>query len=447
MEPWEIRQFEEFEELAKEQNRRESKKEIKKATIIKLNEWVNGSGMSNIAKEEIKTIFSQDRGLNRGTGWQVINVTGDGFCGVYAVDIGKKIMTRGVREILPTSEILIHPPKEELLECIYSGMEIYLQTRNEIIHDLVKYSVNNVRAEEVKQIQSISNDLSQAEIDQIVRTKNRLYETTVNPNITHTLIYLLEAMIREFSAWVGNDYFNLNLDRDFNINGTLKDEKRAELVRLTRESNVDTGIIFFLSYYFEHNFVVLYYKSNSPDEESKRLIASVTYIRYAIEEYVHPVTNQRNLKNDKIIYNSRSVDAALSNTSLMFNNGHFVLFHNPDRMLKESFIREFVLGKGLGLWGTWHSIGATAELLFMPDQQATEFELAEFGAAKNKSRRKLKRGNMRRQRQAKRQSKRQAKRQAKRQSKRQINRKKLTQRVIKRRGLFSKPRITPITVL
>ena len=436
MEPWEIKRFE---ELAKEQNRRESKKEIKKATIIKLNEWVNESGMSNIAKEEIKTIFSQERGLNGGTGWQVINVRGDGFCGVYAVDIGKKIMTRGVREILPTSEILIHPPKEELLECIYSGMEIYLQTRNEIIHDLVKYSVNNVRAEEVKQIQSISNDLSQAEIDQIVRTKNRLYETTVNPNITHTLIYLLEAMIREFSAWVGNDYFNLNLDRDFNINGTLKDEKRAELVRLTRESNVDTGIIFFLSYYFEHNFVVLYYKSNSPDEESKRLIASVTYIRYAIEEYVHPVTNERNLKNDKIIYNSRSVDAALSNTSLMFNNGHFVLFHNPDRMLKESFIREFVLGKGFGLWGTWHSIGATAELLFMPDQQATAFELAELGAAKKKSRRKLKRGNMRRQRQSK--------RQAKRQSKRQINRKKLTQRVIKRRGLFSKPRITPITVL
>ena len=446
MEPWEIKKFEEFEELERQQNRK-SKKEIKKATIIKLNEWVNGSGMSNIAKEEIKTIFSQERGLNGGTGWQVINVRGDGFCGVYAVDIGKKIMTRGVREIPPTSEILIHPPKEELLECIYSGMEIYLQTRNEIIHDLVKYSVNNVRAEEVKQIQSISNDLRQAEIDQIIRTKNRLYETTVNPNITHTLIYLLEAMIREFSAWVGNDYFNLNLDRDFNINGTLKDEKRAELVRLTRESNVDTGIIFFLSYYFEHNFVVLYYKSNSPDEESKRLIASVTYIRYAIEEYVHPVTNQRNLKNDKIIYNSRSVDAALSNTSLMFNNGHFVLFHNPDRMLKESFIREFVLGKGLGLWGTWHSIGATAELLFMPDQQATEFELAEFGAGKKKSRRKLKRGNMRRQRQAKRQSKRQAKRQAKRQSKRQINRKKLTQRLIIRRGLFSKPRITPITVL
>ena len=333
------------------------------ATILQVNNWIDTLKISDHAKIHLRKIFTQ-------TGWQVINPKGDGFCGVNAIRIGRMLIQQNISADIP-QKILKHSSKSELRRQIIIGMQNYAKTRQSIIIDLAKYSENKVTKEEITQIEYIYEDTDPEIKKKINHLKLKLRKTSKNVLITDTLLDMLEVMRREVNSFVEDDnyfYFKLSLDTDFTFDGTtatLTDSKIAELYALTELENVNSAIIYFLAYYYQHNFIILYYIA-SLNLDVQLFTASISYISYTIE-------TTKSLKNDNIIFNSRNSENVIENTSLLFHDGHFVLFHNPNRDIKKAvlsmFIFEknrFILGKEDNIWGTMSALGPTADLLLEP---------------------------------------------------------------------------------
>jgi len=329
------------------------------AITLPVEQWIDTKRISDHAKRHLRKIFTQ-------TGWQVINPEGDGFCGVNAIRIGRMLIERTIGADIP-SDILTHTSKYELLEQIIRGMVIYRKTRQSLIKDLAKYSENKITKEEITQIEYIYDDMDEEIKKKINNIKNRLRATSRNIIITNTLLDMLVVMMREYNAFVGEDKsFNLSFDDDFTFDGTsttLNDAKIAELYSLTDPENVHSAVIYFLAYFYQHNFIILYYIA-FPDIDRQLFTASISYISYQIQ-------TTRSLMNDEIIFKSRDSSNVIDNTSLLFHDGDFVLFHNPNLDIKKAvlsmFIFErnrFILGKEDNIWGTWDALGPTADLLF-----------------------------------------------------------------------------------
>lgn len=385
----------------------------RRATYQSLEDW--NAENNEYVKPRIERIFQDTEG------WLVINPAGDGFCGLYAVDLGNQFIKRS--EI--TEDGLVHPTKEGLLDHVIGGIEVYAETRKNIIDALAKYSGH---AGDERFIERITN----AYTDILVNTGERiavqnaeqyivktlLIDNTENLDITKMLISMLEEMPSHFKNKPINDksYFEFNIYEPNHFDKVhVTNTKKRELSALLVQGNVDIFFISFLAYYYDRNFIVLFYDSHAAPNQ-RFICNSVTYIRYEIDDYDYDI------QNHIITFNSRNYRAAVSQTSLLFNNGHYVLFHHPEFRVREKLISKF-LAREYDVynpweewgWGTWQDSGPTAQL-FM-DVNPTE--LLELGAAIKKRK---KRGKKQKQRQTQRQQRRLTQRQRRRLTQRQRER-------------------------
>jgi len=334
---------------------------------ITLEEWNDINAIDLNAKEKIRRIF------NYSDVWYVMNPLGDGFCGLYTIKLAFDIQSKSALHL----EHLKHPTKKGLINNIILGIETYVRTRNLIIKHLFKYSIDNalesgvnISLEDIQKISSSPNNMTLSQLSALRwkrhEVKTILINFTKNLNITIQLISMLEAMYNLFTIPIGDLTFILDIDdpTHFSIDGEQKTLNYEELKILSDEPNVDTFFLFFLAYHYQHNFIILFYDSTAKTEVDKRLCASVTFINYAIENGFDEYGNS-DIKHDKIIYNSRSFTHAVSNTSLMFNNGHFILFQNFDITVKEELIKKFLLRdpEVNGIWGRFTNFGPTVELI------------------------------------------------------------------------------------
>jgi hypothetical protein len=337
---------------------------------ITLEEWNDINGIDLNAKGKIRIIFKDS------DDWFVMNPTGDGFCGLYTIKLAFDFQSKSALH----SEYLIHPTKEALIKNIISGIKIYVTTRKLIINDLFKYSIDNAREsgvnislEDIQQISSTPYNMTLREKNTLrwkrQDIKAKLINFSKNRNITIQLISMLQAMINLFTIPIGNRTFILDIDdpTHFFIDGVQKTLNYEELKILRDEPNVDTFFLFFLAYHYQHNFIILFYDFAAKKEVDRLLCASVTFINYEIE-HVFDEYGSSDIKHDKMIYNSRNFTNAVSNTSLMFNNGHFILFHNSDLNVKEKLIKKFLLRdpEVNGIWGLFTNFGPTVELITGP---------------------------------------------------------------------------------
>ena len=390
----------------------------RRATYQSLQDWIATNGLPGYAKNKLKSIFQDS------DGWQVLNPAGDGFCGLYAVDLGNKFIERS--EI--TDERLIHPTKEALLDHVIGGIEVYAATRKNIIDALAKYSgragderfierITNAYIYTQENTENAGRDIAIQNVEQYI-VKNLLIDYTENLDITKMLISMLEEMPSHFKNKPINDhsYFEFNIyDPNHFDKVHVTNIKKRELSALLVQGNVDIFFISFLAYYYERNFIVLFYDSHTAPDQ-RFICNSVTYISYQIDNYDYDI------RNHVITFNSRNYSAAVSQTSLLFNNGHYVLFHHPEFKVREKLISKFMTRvydvynpwENWG-WGTWQDSGPTAPL-FM-DVNPTE--LLELGAAIKKRK---KRGKKQRQRQTQRQQRMLTQRQRRRLTQRQLQR-------------------------
>lgn len=381
----------------------------RRATYQSLEDW--NAENNEYVKPRITRIF-QDT-----DGWLVINPAGDGFCGLYAVELGNRFIKKS--EI--TEDGLVHPTKEGLLDHVIGGIEVYAETRKNIIDALAKYSghagdegfIERITKAYIYMQENTDNagrDIAIQNVEQYI-VKTLLIYYTQNLDITKMLISMLEEMPSHFKNKPINDHSHF----DFNIYDPnhfdkvrVTRRKREELNALLVQGNVDIFFISFLAYYYERNFIVLFYDSHAAPDQ-RFICNSVTYISYEIADYDYDIQKHR------ITLNSRNYSAAVSQTSLLFNNGHYVLFHHPDFKVREKLISKFMARvydvnnpwEQWG-WGTWQDSGPTAPLVM----NVNPAELLELGAAIKKRK---KRGKKQKQRLTQRQRQRQERQRTQRQ--------------------------------
>jgi hypothetical protein len=404
----------------------------RRATYQSLEAW-NAENNEDV-KPSIERIFEDFRE------WQVINPAGDGFCGLYAVDLGNQFINSS--EI--TEDGLVHPTKKGLLNHIIGGIQVYAETRKNIIDDLAKYSgrtgelaeysghAGNERLieritnaytdlpENTENTENAGSDIAVQNFEQQT-IKDLLIDYSLNLDITKMLISMLEEMPSHFKNKPINDhsYFDFNIyDPNHFDKVYVTDIKKQELNALLDQGNVDIFFISFLAYYYERNFIALFYDSHAAPDQ-RFICNSVTYINYAIAP-------GNKIKDDIIVENSRNYSTAVSRTSLLFNNGHYVLFHHRDYNVRNKLISKFMTREydvdnpwEVWGWGTWQDSGPTAPLVM----DVLPAELTELGAAIKKRK---KRGKKQKQRLTQRQ--RQQQKQTQRQRLRQRQPQKQTQR-------------------
>lgn len=351
----------------------------RKATFQSLEDWNASNGLPGYAKANIQRIFED------AYGWQVINPPGDGFCGLHAVSIGSNLIKKNKLD----DDTLRPLIKEVLLEDVEIGIENYAQTRRIIINDLAKYSGragDNALIDEITNAYTDTPEniedalfviaMQKSEQDEI---KKRLLEFTLNLEITKMLISMLESMPTYFKNKPINDqsYFEFDIyNTDHWNKERLTRIKELELSTLLDQGTVDIFFISFLAYCYECNFIVLFYDGHARIDE-QLICNSVTYINYAIDP-------GNKIKDDIIVINSRNYSMAVSQTALLFNNGHYQIFYNPHVNVREKLISKFMARvydvynpwEEWG-WGTWQDSGPTAPLVM----NVNPTELLELGAA------------------------------------------------------------------
>ena len=240
--------------------------------------------------------------------WFIINPPGDGFCGIYISNIAKDISQLhrsgqiSSTGIIPQT-ILQCPTKSSFIQKIVSGIENYRAAYKQIENDIIKY--NNI-----EDTRLTLEDL-----------KNRM----PNP-------FLLSGFINNTTT------FSLNINSDF-TRGRINNDKRQLLNMLPRQGNIDILFFYFLAYYYEHNYIVLQYDSTS---DARTFSAKLSYHAINFVEYYIDDTNT-------IRFNNQILDVYKTNTSILFNDGHYVMFHNPNTMVMENLVTMF-RNQGERLW-------------------------------------------------------------------------------------------------
>jgi hypothetical protein len=162
---------------------------------------------------------------------------------------------------------------------------------------------------------------------------------------------MFESMLRERFIDINNKLtFDLNLDTDFTEQGNLKQEKLTQLeqLQLHRQGNVSIQFLAFLAYKYEHNYIVLEYQnlSYSGDVNTKCTYLNLNYYEY----YIYKPYGEERKENHIILFNNQTHEKYKSNTSILFNDGHYVLFQNPSKYIEEDLIQEFIYHGAEKLW-------------------------------------------------------------------------------------------------
>jgi hypothetical protein len=282
-------------------------------------------------KEKIKRLFNA-------YGWYVINPPGDGFCGIYVAKIAYEI-SRSYRfdYISP----IVCPTKEFFFDIIIMGIESYRATYKQLEIDLLKYI-----------------NLSLREIEQyIIRVdaggdKEEITLRMRNIPIAKMLIAMYRNMLRERTiplTGADDSSIDLNLDRDFTNEGHLKIDKARAFKQIELYGDVDIQILYFLAFAYQHNYIVLQYEKWSRLGEFNER-CSYHRLNYNYYKIGWPRGKEFAVSEHIIESNSQSIEEYKRNTSILFNDAHFVLIHNIDKTVTEALIEEFAQPDGEQLW-------------------------------------------------------------------------------------------------
>ena len=321
--------------------------------------WNSDNGINKLLKKKMRDMFGDSN-----SGWEVINVVGDGYCGLYAIRIGHLLIRDDVSEPVP-AHILLHPARNALVENIIKGVKIYRETREKIIADLFRYSPSIDEDLKVR-IRYLSQDYFPYEMPfqvEVMDILQQLVRESTNIPITAMLLHMLSVMQITHHAWLGQTEFEFNIEDDFR-DENFRDENRQlmfneskrEQLRLLIPTDyaVDMGILGFLAYHYQHHFISFFNERTRSDGDKNVQTTSVHFINYRIDD--------RSAKNEdhRITYCSLFLEERVKNTSLLFNNGHYIVFHNSDKDVKETLIEQLITRKGLNernetMWGVWVS--------------------------------------------------------------------------------------------
>ena len=286
-------------------------------------------------KDKILAVFS---GI--GVGWYVINPPGDGFCGIYVAEIAPQM---SITPNIDFTRPFRCPTKALFHNTIIEGIQSYRDTYIQIQNDLVMY----IRLP----IEEINTYIREADA---VEDVNDIIEAFMivprNKPIAKRLISMYRTMLKErFIPLNNSETIRLHLDDDFTSGGLLRAEKAAEFKRIEVAGDVDIQILSFLAYAYQHNYIVLQYEKRS---QMGDLNAKCTYHRLNYYQYYIGWNSGGELdyKNHRIVYDSQSDVIYKTNTSILFNDSHYVLMINVDKTVTEALIQEFKAPGGEQLW-------------------------------------------------------------------------------------------------
>jgi len=339
--------------------------------------WVKSRGLdlSTMSKAKMRDMFGDDKH------WYVIDVQRDGYCGMYAISIGHLIIKYDVSDETPKRDITLHPTQAGLIENIINGMKNYINTRNRIIKDLFKYcpTIDEGFKQTIRELEYGGEDEYAASFDSLI---DALLSISSNRAITRMLLKMLSTMKLHIRAFQKNKLIEFDMINDFTVTGetlTFNESKRKFLQTMVRaDMSVDVSILSFLAYHYKHHFIAFF---DSIDKENAIMTSSVFYIDYTIEATATNIS-------DHIMTNcSLFLQERVQNTSLLFNNGHYFVFYNKDKSLRERLIRGLITRKGKkvdgqDMWGPWYSV-FSERVLF--DDSQIHYNFGEYNRADHDS--------------------------------------------------------------
>jgi hypothetical protein len=239
--------------------------------------WTNyrfANSGDEFVKYKIEQIFDSN------DNWKVIDPPGDGFCGLHAINIARQLLPNHL-----VSNITEYCPKKEKDLII-----------NYIIDGITEYR----------------------------RVLFKIYEDMQNPQINHIIkkkiIPLLDSMSEEPTTAIddSDEMFGINMITDFE-NDMLKQAKIGTIKLLIHKGNVEALFLQFLAYKFKHSFIFLFYERRG-NTSRRCTYGDIKYNDYTI--------NKR----------ANTIEKIADNTSIIFNDGHYVLFYNEDKQKELSLI-------------------------------------------------------------------------------------------------------------
>jgi hypothetical protein len=293
---------------------------------------------NNIIYDDIVSLKEKITRLFNAYGWYVIDPPGDGFCGIYVAKIAYE-MSRSYRfdYISP----IVCPTKEFFFDIIIMGIESYRATYKQLEIDLLKYI--NLSLREIQQyIIRVDAGGDKEEITLRMR----------NIPIAKMLIAMYRNMLRQRTiplTGADDSSIDLNLDRDFTKEGQLNIDKATAFKQIELYGDVDIQILYFLAYAYQHNYIVLQFEKWSRLGD---LNERCSYHRLNYNYYKIGWSRGKELAVSEHIIesNSQSIEEYKRNTSILFNDAHFVLIHNIDKTVTEALIEEFAQPNGEQLW-------------------------------------------------------------------------------------------------
>lgn len=126
--------------------------------------------------------------------------------------------------------------------------------------------------------------------------------------------------------------FTLNLDVDFTTPrglSRLNNDKREQVKKLTMAGSIEILFFYFLAYHYEDNYIILNYSPywRTANFSDKLKCNPINYVNYDILD-------------SEFIYNSQTESEYKENTSILFNDGHYVIFYNDDLNVEHNKIYE-----------------------------------------------------------------------------------------------------------
>jgi hypothetical protein len=256
--------------------------EGREATTISFDDWINEF------KGDINTKLSR---LFARHGWNVVNPRGDGFCGLYVAAID--FQTNHAPYIDPILiQRVLEIDRDGLIELIIDGMKKYYEARNRHIalgipiprelDDNKYFNVDDTTYEDVDRALPVPRVLRVSE-DNFVVTEELL--------LNHV------------------DYI------------------RAKLRVLERLGNTPEALFVYLPYIYKRSYLILSYDGHS----------ETPYLTTFMPCYADVEKDER----DNAIYPYDGV----TNSAIMFNNGHYFLLYNTNPDTKEEVINRILANK------------------------------------------------------------------------------------------------------
>jgi len=256
----------------------------KEATEKPFEAWINEFSEEDPVRAKLYNLFN-------GRGWSVINPRGDGFCGLYVAAID--FQTNHAPNIDPILiQRVLEIDRDGLIELIIDGMKKYYEARNRHIalgipiprelDDNKYFNVDDTTYEDV--------DIA-LPVPRVLRVSEDNFVVTEELLLNH------------------------------------KDYIRAKLRVLERLGNTPEALFVYLPYIYKRSYLILSYDGHS----------ETPYLTTFMPCYADVEKDER----DNAIYPYDGV----TNSAIMFNNGHYFLLYNTNPDTKEEVINRILANK------------------------------------------------------------------------------------------------------